>query len=61
MTVLTQELAAHCADIVLGHIRQEYPNRLDQTLGAPEVLLRRHCRNPTSFGSGAWKSSVHGP
>lgn len=59
MTTLTPELAAHCAEIALGHVRQEYPNRLDQTLNGPDDLLAPHQLHPIFFGSYDWHSCVH--
>jgi hypothetical protein len=59
MTALTSDLAAQCAAIALGHIRQEYPNRLDQTLAGPGDLLPPSVLHPIFFGSFDWHSCVH--
>lgn len=59
MTAFAQPLAEHCAEIVLGHVRQEYPNRLDQTLGSAADLLAPHQLHPIFFGSYDWHSCVH--
>lgn len=59
MTAFTQPLAEHCAAIALGHVRQEYPNRLDQTLGSAADLLAPHQLHPIFFGSYDWHSCVH--
>lgn len=56
---LTQSLAEQCAAIALGHIRQEYPNRLDQTLEGPQDLLAPSTLHPIFFGSYDWHSCVH--
>jgi hypothetical protein len=59
MTALARDLAAHCAAIALGHVRQEYPNRLDQTLAGPDDLLPPSQLHPIFFGSFDWHSCVH--
>jgi hypothetical protein len=59
MTTLSPDLAARCAAIVLGHVSQEYPNRLDQTLAGPDDLLPPRILHPIFFGSFDWHSCVH--
>lgn len=60
MTRLTRTLADHCAAIALGHVRQEYPNRLDQTLDGAADLLPPSALHPIFYGSYDWHSCVHG-
>ena len=56
---LTPELAARFASIALGHVRREYPNRLDQTLAGPEDLRAPSDLHPVFHGSYDWHSCVH--
>jgi hypothetical protein len=56
---LTPDLADHCATIALGHVRQEYPNRLDQTLDGAADLLPPSALHPIFYGSYDWHSCVH--
>lgn len=59
MTRLTPALADQCATIALGHVRREYPNRLDQTLDGAGDLLPPSALHPIFFGSYDWHSCVH--
>jgi hypothetical protein len=56
---LSPDLAARFAAIALGHVRREYPNRLDQTLAGPEDLRPPSELHPVFFGSYDWHSCVH--
>jgi hypothetical protein len=56
---LDPALADHCATIALGHVRQEYPNRLDQTLEDAADLLSPSRLHPIFYGSYDWHSCVH--
>ena len=58
-TRLSPERAARFAAIALGHVRREYPNRLDQTLAGPEDLRAPSALHPVFFGSYDWHSCVH--
>ena len=58
-TRLTPDLAARFAAIALGHVRREYPNRLDQTLAGPEDLRAPSELHPVFHGSYDWHSCVH--
>lgn len=50
----------HFASIVLGHVEQEYPNKLDHVINdATEVRSPREL-HPIFYGSYDWHSSVHG-
>lgn len=58
-TILSPELAARFAAVTLGHVRREYPNRLDQTLTGPGDLRAPSELHPVFFGSYDWHSCVH--
>jgi hypothetical protein len=61
MTVrLDAELASHMACIALGHVRQEYPHKLDHVLLGDEDALPPRILHPIFFGSFDWHSCVHG-
>ena len=56
---LTPELAARYADIALGHVAREYPNKLDHVLdGAADARTPREL-HPIFYGSFDWHSCVH--
>jgi hypothetical protein len=57
---LTAETANCFAEIALGHVRREYPHKLDQVLEGPEDLLTPSTLHPIFFGSFDWHSCVHG-
>lgn len=57
---LTAETANRFAAIALGHVRREYPHKLDQVLEGPEDLLGPRALHPIFFGSFDWHSCVHG-
>ena len=58
--ILDQSLAEKFARIALGHVRREFPNKLDHVLedgadaGTPRAL------HPIFYGSFDWHSCVHG-
>ena len=57
---LTTELAQQFAEIALGHVTREYPNKLDHVLmGAADAQAPR-ALHPVFFGSFDWHSCVHG-
>ncbi len=59
-TRLTPELAARYADISLGHVAREYPNKLDHVLsGGADARTPREL-HPVFYGSFDWHSCVHG-
>ena len=58
--ILTPETAARFAEIALGHVRQEYPHKLDHVLDGPEDLLSPKALHPIFHGSFDWHSCVHG-
>ena len=57
---LTPDLAARFADIALGHVRREYPNKPDHTLAGPEDARTPSSLHPIFYGSYDWHSCVHG-
>ena len=60
MTKLDSALASQMAGIALGHVRQEYPHKLDHVLGADEDALSPRALHPIFYGSFDWHSCVHG-
>ena len=60
MTALTQPLAAQFARLTLGHIRREYPNKLDHVMAGPKEVLPPSGLHPIFYGSYDWHSCVHG-
>ncbi|MBD0270511.1 MAG: DUF2891 domain-containing protein [Acetobacteraceae bacterium] len=56
---LSADLASRFAAIALGHVRREYPNRLDQTLSGPGDLRPPSELHPVFYGSYDWHSCVH--
>lgn len=57
---LDADTANRFAAIALGHVRREYPHKLDQVLEGPEDLLSPSALHPIFFGSFDWHSCVHG-
>ncbi len=57
---LTADLADRFAAIALGHVTQEYPNKLDHILTGPADLLGPRDLHPVFYGSLDWHSCVHG-
>ncbi len=53
-------LARRFAAITLGHVTQEWPNKLDHVLAGPADLLAPRALHPVFFGSFDWHSCVHG-
>ncbi len=60
MTRLDAELASRMAAIALGHVRQEYPHKLDHVLVSDADALPPRELHPIFFGSFDWHSCVHG-
>jgi hypothetical protein len=56
---LTRELAARFADIALGHVRREYPNKPDHVLAGPRDARTPRELHPLFYGSYDWHSCVH--
>jgi hypothetical protein len=59
-TKITPELANQFARIALGHVTQEFPNKLDHVLNGPEDAQTPRALHPIFFGSFDWHSCVHG-
>jgi len=57
--MLTEALAGRLAQIALGHVEREYPNRLDHVLNGPRDLAGPRELHPIFFGSFDWHSCVH--
>ena len=57
---LTPEIAARFARIALGHVRQEYPHKLDHVMDGPEDVRGPQALHPIFYGSFDWHSCVHG-
>jgi hypothetical protein len=57
---LDAEFAAHMAQIALGHVRKEYPHKLDHVLLGDENALAPRTLHPIFYGSFDWHSCVHG-
>ena len=57
---LDADTAARFARIALGHVRQEYPHKLDHVLGSDDDSLPPHVLHPIFYGSFDWHSCVHG-
>ncbi|HSQ33019.1 MAG TPA: DUF2891 domain-containing protein [Gemmatimonadaceae bacterium] len=60
MTQLDQAAASKLASLVLAHVRQEYPNKLDHALTGPHDLAPPSVLHPVFYGSFDWHSNVHG-
>jgi hypothetical protein len=57
---LDSDLAQRMSRIALGHVRQEYPHKLDHVLLGDEDALPPRVLHPIFFGSFDWHSCVHG-
>ena len=57
---LTPGLASQFARLALGHVRREYPNKLDHVLDGPADAKRPRDLHPIFHGSFDWHSCVHG-
>ncbi len=60
MTKLDAALASRMAGIALGHVANEYPNKLDHVLTSDEDARTPRELHPVFFGSFDWHSCVHG-
>jgi hypothetical protein len=56
---LDARAASRLARIALGHVRREYPNRLDHVLEGPADLKSPRALHPVFYGSFDWHSCVH--
>ena len=57
---LTPDIAGRFAGIALGHVRKEYPHKLDHVMDGPEDVLGPKALHPIFYGSFDWHSCVHG-
>jgi hypothetical protein len=57
---LNATLAGKFAPIALGHVRKEYPHKLDHVLLCDEDALPPRVLHPIFYGSFDWHSCVHG-
>jgi len=57
---LSREIAARFAEIALGHVTREYPNKLDHVMNGPRDARGPRDLHPIFFGSFDWHSCVHG-
>jgi hypothetical protein len=57
---LDADLAGRMARIALGHVRQEYPHKLDHVMVGDEDALPPRVLHPIFYGSFDWHSCVHG-
>jgi hypothetical protein len=60
VTKLDSVLASRMARIALGHVRQEYPHKLDHVLSGDGDALTPRALHPIFYGSFDWHSCVHG-
>ena len=56
---LTPDLAVRFADIALGHVGREYPNKLDHVLDGAADAQTPRALHPIFYGSFDWHSCVH--
>jgi hypothetical protein len=58
--VLDDVAASRFIDIAAGHVRREYPNKLDHVLEGPADAAGPRALHPIFYGSFDWHSCVHG-
>jgi len=58
--ILDADLAARFAGLALGHVEQEFPNKLDHVLTSPHDAQTPSALHPIFYGSFDWHSCVHG-
>ena len=58
--MLALDRASRFAEIALGHVAREYPNKLDHVLAGPADLQTPRALHPIFYGSFDWHSCVHG-
>ncbi|EQB14681.1 DUF2891 domain-containing protein [Novosphingobium lindaniclasticum] len=59
-TILTAEHASRFAQLTLGHLGREYPNKLEHVLEGPDGAETPSALHPVFYGSFDWHSCVHG-
>jgi len=60
VTALNADMASPMARIALGHVRKEYPHKLDHVLLSDADALPPRVLHPIFYGSFDWHSCVHG-
>jgi hypothetical protein len=60
VTELNANVASRMARLALGHVRKEYPHKLDQVLLGDKDLAPPRVLHPIFYGSFDWHSCVHG-
>jgi Protein of unknown function (DUF2891) len=58
--MLSLDRASQFAEIALGHVTREYPNKLDHALTGQADLHTPRALHPIFYGSFDWHSCVHG-
>jgi hypothetical protein len=58
--MLDSATASRFTRIALGHVRKEYPHKLDHVLAGDEDALPPRVLHPIFYGSFDWHSCVHG-
>jgi hypothetical protein len=58
--MMNLETASRFARLALGHVRREYPNKLDHVMTGPEDVASPRALHPIFYGSFDWHSCVHG-
>jgi hypothetical protein len=59
MNLLTEITASHFAEVALGHVGREWPNKLDHVMAGQGDVERPRVLHPVFFGSFDWHSCVH--
>ncbi|PZN94521.1 MAG: DUF2891 domain-containing protein, partial [Hyphomicrobiales bacterium] len=59
MPELTPQMAEAFAQIALGHVRREYPNKPEHVLAGPDDARTPSELHPVFYGSYDWHSCVH--
>ncbi|MBX3227313.1 MAG: DUF2891 domain-containing protein [Labilithrix sp.] len=59
MPTLDSALAARFANIALGHVTREYPNKLDHVMSGEGDVRGPRALHPVFYGSFDWHSCVH--
>ncbi|KLI64985.1 DUF2891 domain-containing protein [Aurantiacibacter marinus] len=57
--ILNEATAARFARTALGHVGQEYPNKLDHVMAGPDAVASPRNLHPAFYGSFDWHSCVH--
>lgn len=57
---LARSTASRFAQLALGHLTREYPNKLDHVMAGPEDVRSPRDLHPIFYGSFDWHSCVHG-